>query len=534
MTDSDILYRAVRKYREILKTSPQSETLRGQLCRVGEGEKLTVIRTVCEIDEDWVETIERGLPFIGKAIDEDRQFILSNGDVQPIEKVKHISRESIEHLARHSNYLSREQDEGELLPEKLYTVERLNDYAVYENRFLYLLLCELENFVNLRYQQLIRQANSYRSELTLKKSVISGGRELAYEINLNEKRVDDPLLREHDAGGRALTRIEWLLQSIHAYLRTPLMMEIAKTDKLKPPIAKTNVLRMDKNFKETVALYDYILAYDKPGFTCTRKELPVDLENGDIAGELAEPVLYLAFLTYEHGLGIEPDLRAEYEREEARQKEAQKQLLQEQLESLRGRAGNMEEYLLLLERRNRILEQESLQLAEANAELARLGEEIQRLQAESEAQRRAAEEQAALHAKENAENAERIENLQKEQNALVASHTAALLAAEREKLAELKAVNAELEALKEELITQQTENTVLKARLTALKKELGRAEPTQPSEEAFGELEHELEVFSAYVRGEWKNAKKLIREEYYAEIKKHFRKKSKRNGQKDE
>ena len=44
--------------------------------------------------------MEKGLVHIEKAIKEERQFIRSNGEVLPIEKIKHVSKESIEHLAK--------------------------------------------------------------------------------------------------------------------------------------------------------------------------------------------------------------------------------------------------------------------------------------------------------------------------------------------------------------------------------------------------------------------------------------------------
>ena len=89
---------------------------------------------------------------------------------------------------------------------------------------------------------------------------------LEYEIDLKEVREDDPYLREHNGQREKLERLERILRSIYYFLQTPLMVEVAKADKLKPPVTKTNVLRMDKNFKEVVALYDYITAYDRDGF----------------------------------------------------------------------------------------------------------------------------------------------------------------------------------------------------------------------------------------------------------------------------
>ena len=176
MTQWDLFYRAFREYGKILQKDREGASLRDAIVHADESDKITVIRTECRIEEDWVEAIEHGLVFIGKAIDEERQFIRSSGEVEPIEKVKHVSRESVEHLARHSNLISRKPPEGEdLMPEKLYTVERLNNYAVYENRFLYMMLCRLNDFISLRYNRIVRETNTYRGEVLLRTASISPG-----------------------------------------------------------------------------------------------------------------------------------------------------------------------------------------------------------------------------------------------------------------------------------------------------------------------------------------------------------------------
>ena len=135
----DTLYRALVDYRKNTQGNNECKSHRTAIIAANPAQDvIEVTRKNCTIEEDWIEAIERGLEFIEKAIKEERQFIRSNGEVIPIEKVKRVSKDSVEHLARHSNFFTRAPKEGEdLIPEHLYTVERLSDYAVYENRFLY-------------------------------------------------------------------------------------------------------------------------------------------------------------------------------------------------------------------------------------------------------------------------------------------------------------------------------------------------------------------------------------------------------------
>ena len=139
MNQLDVYYRALSEWRGLTSQSRECTSFRTLAAGSDtENDKMQITRMICTIDEDWICEIEKGLEFIEKAIKEERQFIYSNGEVMPIEKVKHVSTESVRHLAKHSNLIGKVEEGEDFVPDKLYTVERLNDYAVYENRFLYL------------------------------------------------------------------------------------------------------------------------------------------------------------------------------------------------------------------------------------------------------------------------------------------------------------------------------------------------------------------------------------------------------------
>ena len=171
MTQADILYRAFVDYRKQTESDSKCQKLRtASRTACADNDKLEAIRSHCIIEEDWVNEIYKGLPFVEKAIREERQFIRQEGEVVPIEKARRVSKNSVEHLARHSDMITHVPEDGseDLIPDKIYMVERLSDYAVYENRFLYMLLCYLRDFVSLRYNNIIEATNKYDATLTLK------------------------------------------------------------------------------------------------------------------------------------------------------------------------------------------------------------------------------------------------------------------------------------------------------------------------------------------------------------------------------
>ena len=409
MSRLDTYYRAFHDLRRNTREDRDCAALRKIFVRAGaESDKIEVIRTVCKIEDDWISAIEEGLVHIGKAIAEERQFILSNGEVVPIEKVKFVSRESVEHLSKHSNLLTKERADGDIVPDKLYTVERLNDYAVYENRFLYMLLCFLRDFITYRYEKLTELANTYRGSLQIKKQADGDGRRSETEIVLNEVITDDPFLAETNPAREKLERISDILKNVMVYLATPLMEAVAKSPMLKPPITETNVLKMNKNFRGAVQLYYFISAYDRDGYTLEEEVRTVRPFPDLVADEFADAVALLSFLTYEHGMDISETLRARFREEERRRREAEEERRREQLEKLRRRiresGGSPEEYMLLLEQRNRVLEEDSAQLRVARGEIARLtslseqqAEECERLNAALSDSARELREREAAH-----------------------------------------------------------------------------------------------------------------------------------------
>ena len=175
MNQLDVYYRGLLEYRQLTTANRECTVLRGAMASANpENDIIEIQRVLCTVDEEWVKTIEEGLIPIEKAIREERQFIRSNGEVVPIEKVRHVSRESVEHLAKHSDLITRFDEGEDIIPDQLYTVERLSDFTVYENRFLYMLLCYLRDFVLLRYNAILDLTTRYDGKIEMNKTLISG------------------------------------------------------------------------------------------------------------------------------------------------------------------------------------------------------------------------------------------------------------------------------------------------------------------------------------------------------------------------
>jgi hypothetical protein len=388
MSQYDILYRALIDYRKNTRENKDCTLHRNAIIAANnDTDIIKITSNICTIHEDWVEEIERGIVFVEKAINEARQFIRSNGEVVPIEKVKRVSKDTVEHLARHSNLVTREPKEGDdIVPDELFMVERLSDYAVYENRFLYMLLCYLRDFIGMRYEKILELTNTYQGSMSMNKTVVESNRRLVYEVNLVEEKKNDEYLREHNAAQSTLDRILILYEAVNFFLNTPLMSEVAKTPMLKPPITRTNVLRMNQNFRKALALYEYVAAYEGDGYEINTEIKTFSPLSNFVADEIAETVELSSFLTYEHGLEIKEYFKRRYEREEQRRKEEERLRLEEQLKGIRKRLKqeniSPEEYIMMLEKRISDLEAEREDLAEAHNKIDELTAKNNKLQNE--------------------------------------------------------------------------------------------------------------------------------------------------------
>lgn len=363
MNQLDVIYRALTEYRKNTKDDRECVVQRKAISTSNaQDDMVEVIHNTCNIENDWIEAIEKGLEYIEKCLKEERQFIRSNGEVEPIEKVKRVSQDSVEHLAKHSDMLTRKPEEGEdVIPDSLYVVERLADFAVYENRFLYMLLCYLRDFISIRYERIVEVTNTYTGKLHMNKVVVESNRRLEYEVNLFEEKKNDNYLKEHNEAQETIERILLIYKSVVHFLNTPLMLEVSKSPMIKPPVTRTNVLRMNKNFRQALALYEYITAYDKDGYEIITNKKVLSPFVGGVADEIAETVELSSFLTYEHGLGISNYFKSSWQKEEERRKKEEQEKHDEELKDIRKQLKNgdisPEEYILMLEKRIKELKQ---------------------------------------------------------------------------------------------------------------------------------------------------------------------------------
>lgn len=481
-------------------------------------EKVNTVFLDCDVKTDWIEQIEGALPFLEKAIQESRQFILRQGETVPVEKAKRVSKESVEHLSRHVELITRiPEPEADLIPDKLYVTENVGTYSVYENRFLYMLLCYIRDFVGFRYKRIVELAASFSTDILINKEFSNETRTIRYALTYTEtsKGMEGLCDRKTE---EAISRILNILQTADLLLRSELMKDVSTSPMLKPPITRTNVLLHNPNFKAAFELYVFLAAYTEDGFGAVERHRNTEGFSDQMRVDFAALMAETSYLAYRNG-GLHETLEKRFLAEEKRRKEEAAQKQKAKLAALKERIGRIDEaafeYICALEQGYASLEEKIDTLADIEKQCVEAENKLDAAAAQIE------QLQARMHSQELALG-ERIEENQRlsRQHALEMQNAQA-------SVEQVKAQKAEAERLHDAEMEQQKQGflkeygtllekyRLLNARTRAAAVLEGNQTTAEPFEgkEVFAELEAEYEAFRRYFNRQWGLAKKQIRKE---------------------
>lgn len=296
MVDFSKYYRSYKYMQDMLKSDFTHNYIEEALKDGDEGKDSIFGKTNEKvIDMDWVIAIEETLPYIQKAIEEQRRFIKQAENVVRIKKAK-----------------------------KILTVEREEGFAIYENRVLLTLIHKALMFVDDKYSKMKDVPNDSYNNITMNRHLELSQQKLDFSVNYvneNHESLAEDLDVEDIESLSDFDRIRRIRQGLNECLATPLMKEIAKEPQVKPPLTQTNLLKENPNFKKAVELWNFLDTYKKKGFELVGEEY-----NGKMTDENKEDVyLAMEFQHFMMSITTNPALRKmlqeKYEEENALAKE---------------------------------------------------------------------------------------------------------------------------------------------------------------------------------------------------------------------
>lgn len=213
------------------------------------------------VDFSWVDKIYESIPYLDNIIRNPRRFIAQEEDIIRIEKVKKVSEESVKHLAQHTSLIQEVDQDGMVKPLKLLNVFKEETIDLYENRFIYSLISNLNVFI--QNQLIYKDEESYNKEvktvnyeaqtkfekedITIKMSMRSSNYD---SLNVSSEKAKD--LKD---------KLNYIADILDDFMSSVFMKTMKNATPVRSPIRKTNVILKDVNFIYALNLWEFLENY---------------------------------------------------------------------------------------------------------------------------------------------------------------------------------------------------------------------------------------------------------------------------------
>ena len=216
------------------------------------------------MDNTWIKRIEECIPDLNEIVSNPKRTIQTLSEVVEVEKAKKTTRESVQHLASHTQYVKSIDDEGNVTPSKILNVYNDDFFAIYENKFIATLIRRLFLFVEKRYQYIITQATLRDVELLYFKNKTNiDGSEIVIETKI---RYSKPALdNAADKLKDYLRRIEDVRKYLRFFSGSEFMRILHRERDVRNPILQTNIIRKNPKYRNCYHLWQFLNNYMESG-----------------------------------------------------------------------------------------------------------------------------------------------------------------------------------------------------------------------------------------------------------------------------
>ena len=209
-------------------------------------------------DTSWIDMVEDCIPYLDNIIRNPRRFIVQEENIVPIEKTKVVTKESIRHLAQHTQLIQDVKEDGSVMPEKLLNVYREETIDLYENRFIYSLITNLYTFVReqMTYEE---QSASNKEERSVhyEANTSFDNRTVNIKLDLVSSDRDRQNLTEEMLEERK-EKIKHICEVLEDFMASKFMKMMTNATPVRSPIRKTNVILKEQNFIKALELWEYL------------------------------------------------------------------------------------------------------------------------------------------------------------------------------------------------------------------------------------------------------------------------------------
>ena len=213
---------------------------------------------------DWLDEIEKACPFIDNIVRHPKVELEKDAYVVEVGKAKKITVDSVKDLSKHTDYIEDVDKKDEVKVSKILDVRSEESYNIYENRFLYTVIKDLDKFIYDKEKKLSNLDLSDDKVLEYSSSTISNDEKIDIELRVSAtKETDDNQNSLKSTIDETRERISKIKTYISSWLRSELVkaLDHLHVTLVNPPVKRTNVILKNPNFQVAVKLWEYIRNY---------------------------------------------------------------------------------------------------------------------------------------------------------------------------------------------------------------------------------------------------------------------------------
>lgn len=219
------------------------------------------------IDLAWVDAIEDSLEGFQNIIANPRNIIREEEIIVNVSNAKKAGSDVVRHLAQHGNLVENfDEATGEVRPEKLMQKIRDDSTELYENRLVFTVLEHAFHFVKIRHDALFEaMSDEFGAKLKVNSDMESATEIVHVDMYLHIKEKDSAM--EVDEKNRVIfDRIARMYRLLGSFMASAFAQQMAKYNRVRGNITRTNVLKKNPNYKKIVKLWEFLRGYDQVGY----------------------------------------------------------------------------------------------------------------------------------------------------------------------------------------------------------------------------------------------------------------------------
>ena len=230
------------------------------------------------IDEVWVKAIDECMIPLENIIKKPRKFIEREENIVPIELARKVGSDAVKHLATHTHFISRIDERGNVIPNKILNVYNEESYDIYENRFIMTLLYKLEQFIDRRYDVLFNTTGEeFESVLKVDSTFNDNDEKVEYNLVLKVHQGQNYLDNQNN-DPEVFERIDHIKNMLSGFKRSEFFQNLVGCNQVRSPINKTNLIMKQPDFKKCYDLWRFLDKYDDPGYSIERRTYNADFD----------------------------------------------------------------------------------------------------------------------------------------------------------------------------------------------------------------------------------------------------------------